>query len=131
MARVGVGVAVGRTAGGGLAGHDHPGDRPVTGQSSTRLRFQGPEPTQIPTHGAGTAEQAVQVHDHAQLGPDPTRHRQPAAFQGPAGQLTQGVGGALAAAAGVAGIGGTSQRLDGRPQGLAGLGSNRPLTATS
>ncbi|HEX2156904.1 MAG TPA: hypothetical protein VHS79_07985, partial [Actinomycetes bacterium] len=67
-------------------------------------------------------EQAVQVHGDRQLGPDPTGLGQPSAFQGPASQFGQGVGGALAAAAGVASVGRAGQRLQGGQQGLAGFG---------
>ena len=82
----------------------------------------GPRPARLSTHPTGVAEQAVQVHGHRQLGPDPADLWQPAALQGPAGQLGEGVGGAPPAAAGVVGVGGAGQGLQGRQQGVAGLG---------
>jgi hypothetical protein len=75
----------------------------------------------------GVAQQAVQVHDHAQLGPDPTRLGQPTGLQGPAGQLRQGISVALAATAGVTGVGRAGQRLQGGQQALAGLGLQQPI----
>ena len=61
----------------------------------------------------GVAEEAVQVHGHGQLRPDPTGLGEPAALQVAAGQLGQGVSVALAAAAGVVGVGWAGQRLQG------------------
>jgi hypothetical protein len=59
--------------GGGLAADHHPGHGPITGQAPTRLRGQWPCPAHLATHPARTAKQAVQLHRHQQLGPDPTR----------------------------------------------------------
>jgi hypothetical protein len=46
------------------------------------------------------AQEAVQIHRHRQLGPDPTGVGQPPPRQGPAGQLGQRISPTLAAAAG-------------------------------
>jgi hypothetical protein len=43
----------------GLAGHDHSGQGPVTGQPSTRLRVQRPGPPGLASHGVGVAQEAV------------------------------------------------------------------------
>ena len=48
------------------------------------------QPTSPPT-AMGVAQEAVQVHRHAQLRPDPTGLGQPAALQVAAGQLSQGI----------------------------------------
>ena len=55
---------------------------------------------------------------------------EPAAFQGAAGQLGQGVGVALAAAAGVVGVGRAGQGLQGGQQGRPASGSSSPSMAT-
>jgi hypothetical protein len=51
----------------------------------------------------------------------------PPGFQGPASQLSQGVGAALAATAAIGGIGRPSQRRQRRQQGMAGLGLQQPV----
>src|SRR4030095_15202976 len=65
----------------GLAGDDDPGDGGVTGQSPGGLGFQRPGPADLPTDPARLSAEAVEVDDHAQLGPDPTRLGQLAALQ--------------------------------------------------
>ena len=117
------GVVVARV----LAGDQHPGHRPVTRQSSAGLGVQRPGPADLPTHRPGVAKQAVQVHDHAQLRADPTGLGQPPTLQAAAGQLGQGISVALAAAAGVVGVGRAGQRFQGGQQGLAGLGFQQPI----
>jgi hypothetical protein len=57
------------------------------------------------------AKEAVQVHGHGQLGADPTGLGQPATLEVAAGQFGQGIGVALAAAAGIVGVAGAGQRL--------------------
>ncbi len=56
-----------------LAGDQHPGHGPVTRQSSAGLGVQRPGPADLPTDRLGVAQQAVQVHDHAQLRAAPHR----------------------------------------------------------
>jgi hypothetical protein len=73
------------------------------------------------------AEEAVQVHRHRQLGSDPAGLGEAPALQVAAGQLGQGIGPALAAAAFVAGVGRAGQGLQRRQQGLAGLGVQQPV----
>jgi len=119
---VGVVVVVG-----GVAGDQHPGHRAITGQPLARLRVQRPPPTDLATNSVVAAEEAVQVHGDSQLGPDPTGLGEPAPFQGVAGQLGQGVSVALAAAAAVVGVGWAGQGLQGRQEGLAGLGLQQPI----
>jgi hypothetical protein len=110
-----------------VAGDQHPGHRPVTGQPPTRRGIQRPSPAHLPADAGGAAQQAVQVHDHPQLRPDPTRLGQPPAFQGPAGQLGQGIGAALTAAAVILGVGRAGQGFQGGQQALAGLGLQQPI----
>jgi hypothetical protein len=74
-----------------------------------------------------TAKEAVQVHDHPQLRPDPSARGQPPAFQGPAGQLGQGIGAALTAAAVILGVGRAGQGFQGGQQAPAGLGLQQPI----
>jgi len=119
---VGVVVVVG-----GVAGDQHPGHRAITGQPLARLLVQRPPPTDLATNSVVAAEEAVQVHGDSQLGPDPTGLGEPAPFQGVAGQLGQGVSVALAAAAAVVGVGWAGQGLQGRQEGLAGLGLQQPI----
>ena len=119
-------VVVGVLAGGVAADQD-PGHRPVTGQAPARLGGQRPHPASLSTHRPGLADQAVQIDGDQQLGPDPTGLGQPAPFQLAAGQLSQGIGLALAAAAGVVGVGRAGQRVQGSQQGLAGLSLQQPL----
>jgi len=111
---------------GGVAGDQDPGHRPVTAQPPTRLGIQG-SGLGVAAHRAGAALQAVQVHQHRQLGPDPTSLGEAAALQLTAGQLGQGIGGALAAAAVVLGAVGAGQGFQGGQQGLAGLGLQQPV----
>jgi len=106
----------------GLAADDHPGEGGVTGQSPAGFGFQRPGPADVPTDPARLSAEAVEVDDHAELGPDPTGDGELAALQGPAGQLGQGVGGALTATAGVGSIRRARQRVQGSQQGLAGFG---------
>jgi hypothetical protein len=120
-------LVVGAVIIGGLAGDQHPGDRAVTGQPPAPLGRQRPEPAKLTGHRPRVAEQTVQVHHHRQLGPRPTGLGQLTGFQGPAGQLGQGVGGPLATAAGVVGAAGAGQRLQGHHEGLAGFGLQRPV----
>jgi hypothetical protein len=75
----------------------------------------------------GAALEAVQIHQDGQLGPDPTGPGEPAPLQAPPGQLTQGVGVALAAASGVVAGGRAGQGLQGGQEGLAGLGLQQPV----
>ena len=110
---------------GGVAGDQDPGDGPVTGQPPTRLGVQGPGVSIAAQLGA--ALEAVQVHRHQQLGPHPTGLGQPATLQGAAGQLAQGIGPALPAAAGVGGAGGAGQGFQGCQQGLAGFGLQQAI----
>ena len=112
---------------GGVAGDQHSGHGPVTGQPPTGLGVQRPGPADLTPHRIGVAEQAVQVHDHAQLRADPTGLGQPTGLQGAAGQLGQGVGVALGAAAGVVGVGRAGQRFQGGQEGLAGLRFQQPI----
>jgi hypothetical protein len=44
---------------GGVAGDQHPGDRPVTGQPPARLGAQGAGPADLPTHRAGLGQLAA------------------------------------------------------------------------
>jgi hypothetical protein len=125
----GVGVAAvagevveGDVGGGAMPGDQDPGDGPVTGQPPTPLGRQRPGPADLAPQRSGAAEQALQVDRDGQLRPDPTDLREPPAFQGPAGQLGQGVGATLAAAAVIGGAGRAGQRLQGGQQDLAGLG---------
>jgi hypothetical protein len=101
----------------GVAGDQDPGHGPITSQAATGLRGQGPHSADVTAQPMRVAEQAVQVQGDGQLGADPTGRWQPAALQGPPSQLGQGVGGALAAAAGVASVGRAGQRLQGGQQG--------------
>ena len=77
---VGVVVVVVAVVVGGVAGDQDPGDRTVTGQPPTRLRWQRPHPTSITPQARVAAQQAVQVHGDQQLGPHPTRLGQPTTF---------------------------------------------------
>jgi hypothetical protein len=124
---IGVGVLAGMAVSGGVAGDQHPGHRAVAGQPPTRHRLQRPRPADLTPHRSRAAEEAVQVHGHRQLGPDPTGLGELAALQGSAGQLGQGIRMALAAAAGVGGVGRAGQGFQGGQQGLAGLGFQQPV----
>jgi hypothetical protein len=42
-----------------VAGDQHPGDRPVTGQPPARLGAQGAGPADLPTHRAGLGQLAA------------------------------------------------------------------------
>ena len=111
----------------GVACDQHPGHRPITSQSPTRLGVQWSSPPDLTTHRIGVAQEAVQVHGHGQLRADPTGLGQPPALQAAAGQLGQGIGVALATAAGVGGVGGAGQRLQRGQEGLAGFGFQQPI----
>jgi hypothetical protein len=130
---------------GGVAADHHPGDGGVAGQPPAGLGFQGAGPADVPTqpaqptlHALAAVEavqtveavQAVQVDEHAQLGPDPTRLGQLARFQCLAGQFFQGIGGALAPAAGVVVVSRAGQGVQGGLDGVAGLGAMVPWTTT-
>ena len=112
----------------GVAADQDPGQGAVTGQPPTRLGSQGA--------GVGVAAQAdlalqaVQVHQHQQLGADPTGLGEPPALQGAAGQFGEGVGPALATTAGIVGIGWASQGVQGGQQVWPASGSSSPSTAT-
>ncbi len=95
-----------------------PGQRPgaVTGQPATGLRIERSGPADLAAQGAGAAKQAVQVHGDGELEPDPSGVGKLSGLQDAAGQLVQGVGAALAPAAGIVGIGGAGQRFQGRQQ---------------
>src|SRR5215207_2749731 len=122
---VGAGVVAGMVA--GLAGDQDPGHGPSTGQPPAGLWVQRPGPAGLATHRAGVAQEAVQVHGHRQLGPDPTGLGQPTGLQVAAGQLGQGISLAVAATPGIGGVGRAGQRLQGRHELLAGLGLQQPI----
>ena len=84
-------VAVVAGVAAGLAGDQDPGHRPVTGQPPTRLGAEGSGPAGVAANRPGVAEQAVQVHDHIQLGADPAALGQLPGLEGAAGQLDQGI----------------------------------------
>jgi hypothetical protein len=111
----------------GVAGDHHSGQGPVTSQPPTCLRAQRPGPAGLTTQAARAAEQAVQVHRDGQLGADAAGLGQLAALQGPPGELGQGIGAALVAAALIAGIGRAGQGLQGRQHDLAGFGFEQSL----
>ena len=119
----GVGVAMAAR----LAGDQHPGHRPITGQPPACLRIQRAHPANLAANGVVSAQEAVQVHGHRQLRPDPTALGEPSPLQRPAGQLGQGVSVALAAAAAVVGVGWAGQGLQGRQQQLTSLGLQQPI----
>ena len=75
---------------GGVAGDQDPGDRAVAGQPPARLGVQREAVAALAAQAGVVAEEAVQVHGDRQLGPNPTRLGQPAAFQVAAGQLDTG-----------------------------------------
>jgi len=85
---------------GGVAGDQDPGQGTITGQPPARRRVQRPHPADLATNGVVAAQEAVQIHRHRQLGPDPTGVGEPPPRQGPAGQLSQRISPTLAAAAG-------------------------------
>src|SRR5215216_902162 len=120
----------GVASGGGLAGDQHPGEGAVTGQPPTRRRGQGFGPAGLAAHRPGTAEEAVQVDHHTELGPDPAALGELAGLQGAAGQLDQGVGPALVAAAGVVGVTGAGQGSRAASRVWPASGSSSPCRAT-
>src|SRR5215207_377836 len=120
-------VVVGVVAVAGVAGDHHPGHRPVTSQPPTRLGAQWPGPAALPSDRPGAAEEAVEVHDHRQLGSDPAGLGQLTCLQGAPGELGEGVGAALGATALILGVGWSGQGVQGGQQGLAGLGLQQPL----
>ena len=63
----GVGVAMAAR----LAGDQHPGHRPITGQPPTRLRIQWTHRAGLTTNGMAAAQEAVQVHGDRELRADP------------------------------------------------------------
>src|SRR4029450_1518931 len=69
------------------------------GGTTPRARAPPRTPPRHPPPPTRPAEEAVEVHGDQQLGADPTGSGELAALQGPAAQLGQGVGGALAAPA--------------------------------
>jgi hypothetical protein len=121
-----VGVVEVGLGAGGLAGDQDPGDGAVTGQPLPPLGSQRPQ-LAVATQAAGAGLEAVQRHQHRQLGADPTRPGQPTGLQGPAGHLGQGIGPPLAAAAVIGGPGRPSQRLQRDQQALAGFGFQQPV----
>jgi hypothetical protein len=99
----------------------------VTSQPPTGLGCQWFGPAKLTPHSAGTAQQAVEVDDHGQLGPHPTHLGELAALQVAAGQLTEGISAALVTATLVLGAVGAGQRLQGGQDDVAGLGLQQPL----
>jgi hypothetical protein len=110
-----------------MAADQHPGQGPVTGESPTRLGRHHARPAGLTTHHRRAANQAVQVHGHRQLRPDPTGLGQPAPLQAAAGQLGQGIGPALPTTASVGSILWAGQGLQRRHHQLAGFGLQQPV----